>query len=115
MKKNTQLKEINKHITELIEQSYNIDVSKYDGSFLNKSLQKRITVTHYGSTKTYCTLLQQNNMGNRVGNNKTFTIKLTCIIHQLCKNANIIQVNPDIDSVVFEFWLRDLGQKLTES
>lgn len=39
---------------------------------------------------------------------------LTCIIHQLPENTNIIQVKPDLDSVVFEFRARNLGQKLTE-
>ena len=41
-------------------QSYGLDVSRYDVSFLNKSLQKRMTETHCESEETYCHLLEQN-------------------------------------------------------
>ena len=53
------MKETNKHIFRLL-QSQGIDVSKYDVSFLNKSLQKRITETHCNSEEVYCNLLEQN-------------------------------------------------------
>jgi chemotaxis methyl-accepting protein methylase len=41
--------------------SHGIDVSKYDESFLDKSLQKRIRETHCGSLEKYCTFLEQDN------------------------------------------------------
>jgi chemotaxis protein methyltransferase CheR len=53
------MKEINKHITSLLLQSASIDVSKYDDSFLHKSIQKRITATRSGSATTYIALLEQ--------------------------------------------------------
>jgi chemotaxis methyl-accepting protein methylase len=44
---------------EIISCSAGIDVSKYDDSFLNKSLQKRITETHCDSAEAYRNLLEQ--------------------------------------------------------
>jgi len=52
--------EIN-HITELVMRSHGIDISKFDESFLNKSLQKRITETLCGSLEVYYDLLEQSN------------------------------------------------------
>ena len=40
--------------------SHGLDVSRYDVSFLNKSLQKRMTETRCESVETYCHLLEQN-------------------------------------------------------
>lgn len=48
-----------KHITELLLRSQGIDVSKYNNSFLDKSLQKRISETHCDSTEAYYNLLEQ--------------------------------------------------------
>jgi chemotaxis protein methyltransferase CheR len=49
------------HIPKIVLQSQGIDVSRYDVSFLNKSLQKRMTETCCESEESYCHLLQLNN------------------------------------------------------
>ena len=54
------MKKTNKHITELLIRTINIDVSKYDDSFLNNSLQKRISETLCSSEEDYFILLEQN-------------------------------------------------------
>jgi chemotaxis methyl-accepting protein methylase len=46
------------HITNLLKHLYGIDVSQYDVSFLNKSLQKRITDTNCNSAKAYGSFMQ---------------------------------------------------------
>jgi len=48
------------HITNLLKSLYDIDVSRYDVSFLNKSFNKRIAEVHCSSAEEYCTLLEQN-------------------------------------------------------
>jgi chemotaxis protein methyltransferase CheR len=52
--------QMEKQITEILFRSQGVDVSKYDDSFLNKSLQKRIHETHCGSAEAYYTFLGQN-------------------------------------------------------
>jgi len=49
------------HITNLLKHLNGIDVSKYNASFLNKSLQKRITETHCNSAEEYSSFMQNNN------------------------------------------------------
>jgi chemotaxis protein methyltransferase CheR len=49
------------HITNLLKHLHGADVSKYDVSFLNKSLHKRITETHCISAEEYGSFLEQNN------------------------------------------------------
>jgi chemotaxis protein methyltransferase CheR len=51
--------EINKHIADFLMRSYGIDVSKYEDSFLNKSLQKRMAETYYSSAEEYFAFLEQ--------------------------------------------------------
>lgn len=55
------MREINKYITNLLIRLLGIDVSKYDESFLSKSIEKRISDTQCSSLEEYCTLLEQNN------------------------------------------------------
>jgi chemotaxis methyl-accepting protein methylase len=50
----------NRQITEFLKQSYGIDVSKYDDSFLNRSLQKSRIETQTSSEKVYSTVLEKN-------------------------------------------------------
>jgi chemotaxis methyl-accepting protein methylase len=50
--------EIIMHIGEFLMRSHGIDVSKYDESFLDKSVQKRLSETHCGSMEDYCALLE---------------------------------------------------------
>ena len=57
----TLMKEEINHITELLMRSHGIDVSKFDESFLGKSLQKRITETFCGSFEVYYDLLEHSN------------------------------------------------------
>ncbi len=47
-------------IADLLKQSHCIDISKYDNSFLNKSLQKRMAETSSGSVAAYCDVLERN-------------------------------------------------------
>lgn len=54
------MNETNNHISKLL-QSQGIDVSKYEVSFLNKSLQKRMTETHCMTDREYYAFLEQNN------------------------------------------------------
>ncbi|MBF0329382.1 MAG: protein-glutamate O-methyltransferase CheR [Nitrospirae bacterium] len=51
--------EIDKNIADILMQSHCIDISKYDETFLNKSLQKRIIETCCGSVEEYYALLEQ--------------------------------------------------------
>src|SRR5450631_3198349 len=53
--------EMNKHVADLLLGSNGIDVSKYDDSFLGKSLLKRMRETHYASIEEYCAFLEQSN------------------------------------------------------
>jgi chemotaxis methyl-accepting protein methylase len=47
-------------ILNLLNRNYGLDISSYDRSFLEKSLQKRIAQTHSNSPKEYYNFLQQN-------------------------------------------------------
>ncbi|MEI6062427.1 MAG: protein-glutamate O-methyltransferase CheR [Bacteroidota bacterium] len=49
----------NKRINEIFRSLYAMDVSKYDDSFLNKSIQKRMAETACGSSEAYYALLEQ--------------------------------------------------------
>jgi len=50
-----------KDISDFLIQSQGVDVSIYEGTFLKKTLQKRIAETHCNSMEEYCTLFEQNN------------------------------------------------------
>jgi chemotaxis methyl-accepting protein methylase len=52
--------EINKNFIDYILLNYGIDISKYDETFLFKSIQKRKTETNCNSVQDYCTFLEQN-------------------------------------------------------
>ncbi len=54
------MNEKHRHITELLLRSYGDDASRYDSSFLNKSIQRRITETLCESAEAYYILLEQN-------------------------------------------------------
>jgi chemotaxis protein methyltransferase CheR len=54
------MKETNKRITGILKQAHNIDVSKYDETFLNKSFTKRITETKCKSAEEYLIFLKKN-------------------------------------------------------
>jgi chemotaxis protein methyltransferase CheR len=56
------MKENNKTITELLLQRENFDVSKYDESFLEKTLEKRMAESHCGSETIYHDYLQQSHI-----------------------------------------------------
>jgi chemotaxis protein methyltransferase CheR len=49
------------NIFNLLNRIHRIDVAKYDASFLNKSLQKRIAETHCKTAGEYFTFLEKNN------------------------------------------------------
>ena len=53
------MREVDTQIANLIMRSNRIDVSRYDHSFLEKSLRKRMTETHLGSVEEYRAFLQQ--------------------------------------------------------
>lgn len=55
------MKESNRAVTDLLIRTQGVDISKYEDSFLEKSLQKRIAETHCGSQEAYCNLLEENN------------------------------------------------------
>ena len=48
------------HITNLLWRLHNIDVSRFDVSFLTRSFNKRMTETHCNSVEEYYSLLEQN-------------------------------------------------------
>jgi chemotaxis protein methyltransferase CheR len=52
------VREINRHIAELITQSHGIDISKYDESFLDKSFQRRMDQTQSNDAGDYFNLLE---------------------------------------------------------
>lgn len=52
------MNEINLAITNLVFEAYGTDLSKYDASFLNKSIQKRITDTFCDSLESYFIYLE---------------------------------------------------------
>ena len=54
------MKETFHHISRIL-QLQGIDISKYDVSFLGKSLQKRIMETHCKTDEEYYSLLEQDN------------------------------------------------------
>ena len=54
------MEESNRQITEFLKQSYGIDVSKFDDSFLIRSLQKSHIETQTSSDKVYSTVLEKN-------------------------------------------------------
>jgi len=57
----------NKTIIELLVRLQGIDVSKYEVSFLNQSIQKRIKETYCSNAEAYCALLDKNeNEGNQL-------------------------------------------------
>jgi chemotaxis methyl-accepting protein methylase len=49
----------NKEITDLLLRSHGVDISKYEDTFLDKSIQKRMTETDCGSLEDYCSFLEQ--------------------------------------------------------
>jgi chemotaxis methyl-accepting protein methylase len=53
-------KNLNNHIIALLMRLHSAAVSKYDESFLEKSLQKRMTETHCASVEEYSSFLEQN-------------------------------------------------------
>jgi chemotaxis methyl-accepting protein methylase len=53
------MKEKNSVITDLLLKVHGVDVSKYDDSFLSRSLQKRFKATNCDSAKAYYKLLEQ--------------------------------------------------------
>lgn len=55
------MKEVTKKITDLLVQSHGINISMFDDSFLNKTLQKRITEKHPDSKEAYYSFLEKNN------------------------------------------------------
>ena len=55
------MKETLEYIIELLLQLNVIDISKYDETFLNKSIQKRIEVSNCKSVQDYCLLLEKDN------------------------------------------------------
>ena len=57
----SQTSEINSAIADLLLRSHGLDISKFDPSFFDKSLKKRITDTQCVTTEAYFTLLEQNN------------------------------------------------------
>jgi len=58
--KNGLMEENNRQITEFLKQSYGIDVSKFDHSFLIRSLQKSHIETQTSSEKVHFTVLEKN-------------------------------------------------------
>jgi len=54
------MEESNRQITEFLKQAYGINVSKFDDSFLIRSLQKRRIETQTSSEKVYSTVLEKN-------------------------------------------------------
>ena len=48
------------NIANLLKSLYDIDVSRYDVNFLNKSFNKRMAEVHCSKAEEYCTLLEQN-------------------------------------------------------
>lgn len=53
------MKEKNSVITDLLLKVHGVDVSKYDDSFLNRSIQKRIKATNCDTAKAYYKFLEQ--------------------------------------------------------
>ncbi|MFZ4401009.1 MAG: CheR family methyltransferase [Bacteroidales bacterium] len=53
--------ELNNTITELLIKEQGIDISKYDTTFLNNSIQKRISEKQCNTLDEYYTLIEQNN------------------------------------------------------
>jgi chemotaxis protein methyltransferase CheR len=54
------------HIINLLKHLCTFDISKYDVSFLKKSLQKRITETHCNSVEEYGSYMEQNSEEARI-------------------------------------------------
>ena len=89
-------------ITDLILQIYVIDISKYDPSFLDKSIQKRITDTSCDSIAAYNTYLEQSNVERDIfmhslqvnyslffRNNFTFTILENIILPSIIRQKKL--------------------------
>ncbi|MCX6267164.1 MAG: protein-glutamate O-methyltransferase CheR [Bacteroidetes bacterium] len=55
------MKDINQQLADLLSQSYDVDISKYDASFLNNAVNKRLAETQSNSVTSYCEFLQKNN------------------------------------------------------
>lgn len=53
--------EINKYLAKIVMELHGLDLTQYDPSFLNKSIQRRLADTHCSSVAEYCNLLEQNN------------------------------------------------------
>lgn len=51
---------MDRQIIELLLESNNIDISRFDESFLTKSVQKRIVETNCDTVKKYCGILEKN-------------------------------------------------------
>lgn len=56
----------NSQITELLLKTHSVDISKFDETFLEKIIRKRITETLCNSEATYCTLLEQNEKEGKI-------------------------------------------------
>jgi chemotaxis protein methyltransferase CheR len=54
------MKDMSDHIAGLLQQAHGIDISAYDDSFIDKSLQNRMSETRCASLQAYGTLLAQN-------------------------------------------------------
>ena len=54
------MKEITKHITPFLLQTYDTDISRFDSAYLNKSIQKRLIDLNCNSTHSYAKLLEGN-------------------------------------------------------
>ena len=76
------MKENMVHIAELMVQLQGIDIAKFDGPFLEKSLQKRITETHCDSVDGYYKLLEQNH-----NEAKAFIDSLQIHYSEFCRNT----------------------------
>ena len=53
--------EINKQLAKLLLRLHGVDVSRYEKSFLDKALRKRLDDNHCASLEEYCVCLEQNN------------------------------------------------------
>jgi len=60
------MKETSNTITELLLKTQGIDLSKYEGTFLNKSVQKRMSETFCQSEDAYYTYLEQSHIESEI-------------------------------------------------
>lgn len=54
------------HVADLLMKLHDIDVSRYDDSFIYKSLQKRIAETHYNSEEEYYSFLEHDSREGKI-------------------------------------------------